>query len=145
MEIVKEHRLKSRPVTDADVSRVLADVEEMKKLFTKDTLALAHSQVDDNDPLAFFLTADWDIVVNPVITRFTNYWVDCGEGCMTFPDRTGIKKQRRHKIDVKCQTIEDGELTERETVTLSSNPSFMFQHEIDHINGIYCYDEIRQD
>lgn len=144
MILVPRHALKSRQVTDADIERVLSDVEEMKKLFTRYTLALAHSQVDDKDPLAFFLTADWDIVINPVITNFTKHFTDSYEGCMTFPDKASIRKQRHHKVTVECQTIENGKLTERESVAASSQKSFMFQHEIDHINGIYCYDELRQ-
>lgn len=143
MIIVPEHRLKSRPVKEADVPRVLADVEEMKKLFTKETLAIAHPQVDDKDPLAFFLTAEGEIVINPWITRHVNYFVESIEGCMTYPDRRGIVHPRWHKIDIECQTIVDGKLSDIENTTVSGKDAFMIQHEIDHLNGIYCYDEIR--
>src|SRR2546425_603049 len=61
--LVKPHDIKSRPVTEADLERVRHDAEEMSKLMRtlsvdgthRGIYALAHSQVDDKDPLAFFV------------------------------------------------------------------------------------------
>lgn len=140
MRIVEQHRVYSRKVTAVDTTRVISEVSEMKKMIVGTCVALAHPQVNDTDPLAFYLTESGEIIINPVITRHSNYTVDSKEGCMTFPNRPAIIHQRWHKIELSYQTIEDDKLTEEKTASLSGFNSFVAQHEIDHLQAKYCYD-----
>ncbi len=69
---------------------------------------------------------------------------DFFEGCLSFPDVYGTVK-RWLEIKVKYQVInEDNELAEKE----EELPGFMaivFQHELDHLNGVLFIDRIRQE
>jgi peptide deformylase len=149
--LVPPHKTKSREVTNGDLGRVISDAKILYNLcFTQNGLypgayAMAHSQIDDKDPLRFFVTSDGKIVINPKITRRTNYYVDKEEACMTFPNTPKIIVQRFHKIDVILKSLTDKEdgpdFTEEMEVKLTGKDSQIFQHELDHLNGKYIYDE----
>jgi peptide deformylase len=149
--LVPPHKVKSREVTKDDLKRVVTDAKILYNLcYTQNGLypgayAMAHSQIDDKDPLRFFITAEGKVVVNPKITRRTNYYVDKEEACMTFPNSPRKIVQRFHKIDVILRSIadENGEviMTEPLEVKLTGKDSQIFQHELDHLNGSYIYDE----
>lgn len=140
-EIIEPHKIKSREVIDADITRILEDAESMKKYVGGHCVALAHSQIENNDPLRFFVTQSGELIINPKITRHVNYTVDSNEGCMTYPDLEVTKKQRWHKIEVEYQTIVDKKLSEKMQIQLTGLRAFIFQHEINHFDAIYCYDE----
>lgn len=139
-KIIPPHQVKSREVTEADIARVLEDAKTMQGIVGGICVALAHSQIENNDPLRFFVTKNSEIIINPTITRHSGYTVDSEEGCMTYPERGGLIKQRWRRIEVEYQTIKDGKLTEVESNDLKALPAFIFQHEIDHFDAIYCYD-----
>lgn len=139
-EIIKPHRVKSREVKEEDIPRVIYDANEMFKHVSGKCVALAHSQITDQDPLRFFVNKEGEIIINPKITRHVNYFVDSIEGCMTFPDNGEIKKSRYRKIDVSFQTIENGKLGPIHEAEVRNLTAFIFQHEIDHMDGIYCFD-----
>ena len=142
MQIKQPHNKISRPVTDADIARVLSEAKLMHGYVTDKCVALAHCQVDDTDPLCFFVTRGGKIIINPKIVRHSGYTVDSVEGCMTYPDNAPITKQRWRKIEVEYQTIHDGKLTEvmANNDDIKGLNAFIFQHEIDHFDGKYCYD-----
>lgn len=146
MEIVKPHRQKSREVTTDDIARVLSAVPDMRTLFGPRTVALAHAQVDDRDPLRFFVLAgQWlehrqIIIVNPRITRAGKQLVESLEGCHTYQDRASIIKNRKRLLTVEYQVIRDGKLSEYLPEDLKNFLAFVFQHELDHMDAIYCYD-----
>lgn len=140
LQFVPPHQKKSREVTQADVPRVLEEIERMRGAFKqKNCLALAHPQVDDKDPLRFFITYDGHVFINPVIGRHSGYTVDSTEGCMTFPGFPYIVKQRWQKVDITYQIIRDGILSVPREKALSGLPSKIAQHEVDHLDAIYCY------
>lgn len=140
--LVKPHRTKSRNVEPSDIERVLAEVERMREviLSSEACVALAHPQIEATDPLRFYVLREGDVFINPVIERHSSYVVDSMEGCMTFKGQAEVRKNRWRKIDLSFQKIEDGKLTERETIKLIALPSFIAQHEIDHLDATYCYD-----
>lgn len=151
MRIVEAHRVVSRECTDADVKRIVMDAFLMADLFGERTIALAHSQVNDTEPLRFFVLrgllypeAHSTIIVNPRITRHSGYTVESVEGCHTWPGREHTAIQRWRMCDVAYQVPDGDKLSPVIEETIKALPAFVFQHELDHLNGIYCYDEATQ-
>ena len=152
---VKPHHKKSRVVTDADMDKVVKAAHILYNLChtqrgTYHGLAVAHSQIAAKDPMNFFVTADKQVIINPVITNHLNYTVDSEEGCLSYPDRPMITVQRWRKIEVEYQELKvqrrEGEegisfiLSEVMAKKLSLKEAFIFQHEVDHANGKFIYD-----
>ncbi len=141
------HALVSREVlSKEDGERVRNTKEAMQHLcyrtwgFHKGAYAIAHSQVDDKDPLRFFVTARGDVIVNPVIDRHTKVPVTREEGCMTFPYYKRQKVQRYNKVEVTFYRYTGGEdLQGPFTESLSGIDAQVIQHEIDHMDGKYLY------
>ena len=150
-KIVAPHAKVSREVTEADLDRVLEDTETLYEMcfiqngLYKGAFAMHHAQIDDQDPLNFFVTVEREIIINPVITRHVNYLTDSKEACMTFPNNPIIIVPRWHKIEIDCETImsdPDSEGKFKLTklhMPLSGKKSFIFQHEIDHSKAKYIY------
>lgn len=97
-------------------------------------LALSHCQVDHDDPKRFFVFANGDVVINPVILD-KSFRTTSVEGCMSFPFRDDKKINRFDLLTVRYLD-KDG----KEQTTLPSGlRAFIFQHEIDHMNGLSVY------
>ncbi len=152
---VKPHRKISREILLGDVDRVVKESVIMWKLcfqpvgLYKSAYAVHHSQIDDIDPLDFFTTADRRIIINPIITRHSNYFVDSEEGCLTYAEEKIITVKRWRKIDVTYVTIMvDSNDESKFTLTgpikekLTGQMAWVFQHEISHGQGKYIYDEL---
>lgn len=150
--LVPPHNKLSRVVTNEDIDRVIEDSQILYLLCFQPTgnykgaYATHHSQIDDIDPLDFFVTADKKIIMNPIITNHTKTPVDSLEACMTFPMEEQIVVSRFHKIEVEYVTVMVKPL-EKDKFQLSSLiqekvqgfKAFVFQHEVDHGKGIYIY------
>lgn len=143
---VEPHDKKSREVTDKDLDKVIKDAHVMYNLcFTQNGpypggYAVAHPQIDNKDPLRFFVTNDKKIIINPSITRHTRHAVDSVEGCLSFPHLMPIRVDRYHKIEVKYQTLNaDGKISDFLVDSLSGRNAFIWQHEIDHLDAILIY------
>lgn len=150
---VAPHNLKSRWVTVADLPRVVSDGKDLVAMCNiprgkySGISALAHPQIDDKDPLRFFVLPNGMVVINPVITNNTKAPLFKEEGCMSFPDMD-MKKMipRYNKITVTYQTLarvdENSEpiLSRPITENLNGGPSHVFQHECGHLNGCNIYD-----
>jgi peptide deformylase len=140
IEIVQPHRVISRKVTVEDMPRVLELASEMKRWmkYKGGCVGLAHAQFDDKDPLAFFVTEN-EIVINPEITATSDKMIPSREGCMTFPKKDRIMHDRHLSIIVEHNKFKNGRL-HRNSKTVFGFDAVIYQHEIDHINGVYCYD-----
>jgi len=150
--LVPPHKKASRTVTEADLDRVMEEAKILYKICFESigdytgAFAMHHSQIDDKDPLSLFVTCDRKIVINPVITRHSNYTTDSKEACMSFADRPQIIVPRWHKIEVDYITImvdpddkDKFKLSGVQKEKFSSLPSFIWQHEIDHGNAQFIY------
>lgn len=148
------HNVKSRWVTSVDISKVLVDAKDLLALISlprgrhSSVAALAHPQIDDKDPLRFFVLPNGMIIINPIITNHTKYYVLKDEGCMSFSDKDIKNVNRFHKITVTYQTLVENEdpekepiLSKIETEELSGRPAQVFQHECGHLNGCNIYDD----
>ena len=143
---VKPHKKISREVEEKDFNKVIKDAHIMYNLcFTQrdkygGAKAVAHPQIDKNDPLRFFVTKEKKIVINPVITRHTNHTVDSLEGCLSFPDYPMIVVQRWNKCEVEYFTLDkEGKKLIKVFEKLNGTEAKVFQHEIQHLDSIYIY------
>lgn len=78
------------------------------------------------------------VFINPVITKYEGTVVEDYEGCLSVPDVYG-KVPRHSKVRVKALD-EDGK---EFRVTAEGFLARIFQHEIDHTNGIVFIDHIK--
>lgn len=152
--IVAPHKKVSRPVTEADIDRVIAEVKVLHEICFSEighyrgAYAMHHSQIDNEDPMNFFVTQDRNIIINPVITRHSGYTVDSKEACMSYSDRAQIIVPRWHKTEVEYTTImvdpenkDKFKLSSVQKDKLSGHISFIFQHEVDHGNAQFIFIE----
>ena len=142
MEIITPHRIKSREVLITDLERVKNDSIGMAELCNKPIgrksggLAIAHCQITDNDPLRFFVTKNCDIYVNPKIVKSFGKKTRRLEGCLSFASLRDITVNRFDQIEASCF---DKDLNFVGTFSLVGTLARVFQHEIDHFNGINIY------
>ena len=151
--IVAPHSVKSREVLVEDIPRVVETSQalyllcyEPNGLYAR-AFAMHHSQIDDKDPLDFFVTQDKRIIINPVIVTHSEYTKDHKEACMTFGHLPPVTVQRWQKIVVRYVTVMTDPEDEKKFVfsgsikaDLSGPDAFMFQHEMDHGQAKYIYE-----
>jgi len=144
LKIVEPHQKVSRPVTNADRERVQEVGEAMTKwMMSKySCVGLAHPQVDDLDPMALFVALDEPlrIICNPKIIKASSVMIDSKEGCMTYPDKEHTIKKRHLCITVEYEVFKNKKLIKK-TKLVTGFLAVVYQHEIDHLNAKYCYDE----
>jgi len=145
--MVEPHEKVSREVTKEDLMKVVDEAKVMYNLcFTLSGnfmggYAVAHSQIDDKDPLRFFVTHKKEIIINPKMIRHTNHPVDSREGCLSFPHLPVKTVERFHRSEWEYQGIKEDatDLTPIAIMELSGPESKVWQHEVDHLNGISIY------
>lgn len=151
MKIIKPHNILSREAIEADIPRIKKDAEKMANILANKKgelgihpagYALAHSQVEENDPLRFFVSSDGVVVINPKIISHTNFEQPHKEGCLTYnwDGCYHVNVPRWNKITVELRVLRDKGWSEVVTETFNGLQSKIFQHEIDHFNGNYIYD-----
>jgi len=142
MQIVKPHRKKSREATEADIPRIKELAKGMAELCNKrhgnypGAYAIAHCQVEEKDPIRFFVLREGNVFINPRILDHTKATVDSKEGCMSYADKPQKVVQRHNKIKVVIEVVGKGE----QILELNGRIAKIFQHEIDHFEGKYIYD-----
>lgn len=77
--------------------------------------------------------------INPVITKYEGDIEEDFEGCLSIKDVYG-KVPRHSKVRIKAQDIDGKEVR----VTAEGFLARVFQHEIDHTNGIVFIDHIKE-
>lgn len=82
----------------------------------------------------------FQVFINPEITKYEGKQVEDFEGCLSVKDLYG-KVKRYEKVRVKALDIEGKPLR----LTAEGFLARVFQHEIDHTNGILFIDHIRHD
>lgn len=146
MKILQHNQIKnlSKPVTDIQ-TQVIPLIPEMVGACRQQVgrmnviIALAHCQVEQSDPLTFFVFRDGVTVVNPEIlevmemTKFMHQ-----EGCVSYAYRAEKKTKRYQSIYVKYTMIQASEIKEI-TEWVHDLTACVFQHEIDHFRNKYIY------
>lgn len=77
--------------------------------------------------------------INPVITKYEGKLIDDYEGCLSIKDIYG-RVPRYQKVKIKALDLDGNEFR----VTAEGFLARVFQHEIDHINGIVFIDHIKE-
>ena len=119
--------------------------DEFGNRLWKQAFAISHTQVSQTPKRFFVINRTiprlrdgfrWDVIINPTITK-KEFLVSSKEGCMSNPYK-GVQKITRSKfIEVKYQTKFLFGILRWRFDKLSELDAFIFQHEIDHMNGIY--------
>jgi peptide deformylase len=82
----------------------------------------------------------FQVFINPEITKYEGKLVEDYEGCLSVEDIYG-KIPRHDKIKIKALGLDGNEFR----VTAEGFLARIFQHEIDHTNGILFVDHIKDD
>lgn len=116
-------------------------IKEMKKAMIKyDGIGLAANQVDLNMRLIVVNTAKGpQAFINPRIKSKSLLKQKFDEGCLSFPDISGFVSRPR-KITMEYWN-ENGNKQKLKAKQLMAT---VFQHEMDHINGIIFTDKIKK-
>jgi len=150
--LVEPHLKKSKKVEDKDVEKIVEDIKILHRLCTGPShkyiwaFAMHHSQINEKDPLNFFVMLDKTTIINPVIVKHSEYTKDSKEACMSFRGMEPIIVQRWQKCEVEYQTImidpKDKDKYKLSSVlkeSISGHRAFEFQHEIDHGDAKFIY------
>ena len=76
--------------------------------------------------------------INPEIEILEDEKIEEEEGCLSVYSKQGFKVKTCLKIKVKAKDLRGN----RVTITASDLPARIFQHEIDHLNGILFIDHL---
>ena len=83
----------------------------------------------------------FEVYLNPKISSYSEQKQTLKEGCLSIPDRTETLNSRSHSITFEYDTMN----AEHKTEIVSGFTSVVFQHEIDHLNGILYLDHLNKD
>ena len=83
----------------------------------------------------------FEVYLNPVITHFTKQKQDCMEGCLSIPNRRDKTTTRAYAIVLEYDKMDGTHHTE----LIEAFTAVIFQHEIDHLNGILYLDHLKQE
>ena len=124
---------------DGKVARLVDDMFDT--LYDSDTgIALAAPQIGVQKQVVV-----WDVddepmaIINPVVVESDGEWV-YSEGCLSIPELY-VEILRPKQVLVRGFTV-DGDEVEIEADELMGR---MFQHEIDHLNGVLMFDRMTPD
>ncbi len=135
--------LKSKAMKVADVDgKVIRLVEDMFDTLVDsgNGLALAAPQIGvQKQVVVWDLGEDPLAIINPEIIESDGEWV-FDEGCLSIPGLY-VEMLRPKQVLVRGVSLE-GEIIELEADELEAR---MFQHEIDHLNGVLMFDRLEGD
>jgi len=83
----------------------------------------------------------FEVYLNPKIVSYSKEKQTLKEGCLSIPDRTETLNSRSYTITIEYDTME----AEHKSESINSFTSVIFQHEIDHLNGILYLDHLQKD
>lgn len=135
-----------RPVTDEDVPRILEAGQEMIDLCFMPygkylgSLIITHTQIEDKDPLNFFVVNSGEVIVNPKVVKHTEKPVDkmISSNVKPFADPKEVPVY--NKIEIEYQSIStEKKLTKVKTQSLSGNGSAYTQVAIAMLKGKHIH------
>ncbi len=83
----------------------------------------------------------FEVYLNPKITNYSQKKQSVKEGCLSIPNRSDMLNSRSFFIDIEYDTMN----AEHKSETISNFTAVIFQHEIDHLNGILYLDHLKND
>jgi len=144
---VAPHTLKSRPCTEEDIDKILELAPTMAGLchigrgMYPAGFAIVHAQLDDKDPMAFFVNSIGDIFINPKITNHTKYLIPKKESCLSFPNMAPTTVLRPNVVEGEFTllNLETKKFAGVKKFKLKGIEAQVMCHEIDHLEGKYIY------
>jgi len=79
--------------------------------------------------------------INPEIIQYSKKTQPCREGCLSIPGRSDMLNVRAYAILLEYDTIDNVHTVEM----VEDFTAVIFQHEIDHLNGILYIDHLQQE
>ncbi|MCE9533028.1 MAG: peptide deformylase [Planctomycetes bacterium] len=136
-------RHKAEPVTTISKELHLQVGEMLHLMYTNEGLGLAAPQIAvPNRVLVMNFAGDPEqkdqefVAINPVILEMKGT-IDDREGCLSFPDLFA-KVRRAKSVRVQAYNLK-GELYE---MTVNDLPARIWQHEVDHLEGVLFIDKM---
>lgn len=83
----------------------------------------------------------FEVYYNPKILKYSELKQDCLEGCLSIPNRTDTTRTRSYAILLEHEKV-DGEV---QIEMIEDFTAVIFQHEIDHLNGILYTDHLENE
>lgn len=109
----------------------------VRTMHVEDGVGIASPQIGKNiRAIVVNLGKEIGCYINPEITKASEKMVESEEGCLSVPGKFGIVK-RHKKISVRALN-RHGRVVEMD---LKKFPAIVFQHEIDHLDGILFIDK----
>lgn len=138
-EILRKRSKKISNLRDSQIQKLAQALKELMK--EEDGLGLAAPQIGSNLRLIAINTKNGDqIFINPKIYWKTFFKKEIlEEGCLSVPDVFGLVK-RSKKVWLKYQNLSG----EKIKIMAEGLLARVFQHEIDHLNGILFIDKVKK-
>ncbi len=83
----------------------------------------------------------FEVYLNPIISEYSEEKQTYKEGCLSIPNRSDIVNSRALAISLSYDTMQGEHLSE----TVEGFTAVIFQHEIDHLNGILYLDHLEKE
>jgi peptide deformylase len=83
----------------------------------------------------------FELYLNPVIIKYSDEKQTRREGCLSIPNRRDTLSSRAFSVSVEYDTMNG----EHKTETIEDFTSVIFQHEVDHLNGILYLDHLQKE
>jgi len=80
----------------------------------------------------------FEIYLNPVIKYYSKQKRPCLEACLSIPNRRAVTLDRSFEIKIEYDKLDGSHHSEK----VDDFVSVIFQHEIDHLNGILFIDHL---
>ena len=136
----KELRIKAHNIAPEEIQTeaMRALIVEMKETMVKERgVGLAATQIGKDIRVFVAKTKNGiEAFFNPVITKFSSKKVESEEGCLSVPGVFGLVERSRQ---IRAEALnEKGEKVE---VSAAGLLAIIFQHEIDHLDGVLFIDK----
>lgn len=83
----------------------------------------------------------FEVYLNPIITAYSSKKQTFIEGCLSIPNRSDTLYNRAFSINIEYDSMDALQHTE----TVEGFTAVIFQHEIDHLNGILYLDHLSKE
>jgi peptide deformylase len=83
----------------------------------------------------------FEVYLNPKIVQYSKLKQDCREGCLSIPNRRDTTRTRAYAILVEYDKLDRSHHKEM----IEDFTAVIFQHEIDHLNGILYLDHLKKE
>jgi len=83
----------------------------------------------------------FEVYLNPAITQYTVKKRPCLEGCLSIPDRSDTTQTRSYAILLEYDRLDGTHNYEM----VEDFTAIVFQHEVDHLNGILYIDHLNEE